>query len=99
MAKKDEPNLVIKVSYDQDTDILTFSFTETPHPALAEEAADEVWVRYDPQNHRVITVDVHNFSTRVRTAFGPSLTYVERMDPDILESLHGLPLPGKSEKS
>ena len=84
---------LICVQYDEQTDILTFSFTEVPQPAIAEEAADEVWVRYDPKTRRVITVDVLNFSARVRAAFGPTLTYTERTDPQRLESLHGLALP------
>ncbi len=83
---------MINVCYDQGTDILTFSFTERPRPAIAEEAADEVWVRYDPETHKVITTDILNFSHRVRAAFGESLTYAERTDSDVLESLHGLPL-------
>ena len=62
---------------------------------MAEEAADEVWVRYDPQTHRVIPVDILNFSVRVREAFGPALTYTERTDPQRLEALLGLPLPAR----
>jgi uncharacterized protein YuzE len=72
---------VIAVSYDDQAHILTFTFTEVPQPAVAEEVADEVWVRYDPQTRRVITVDVLNFSARVRAVFGPSLTYTEGTDP------------------
>jgi uncharacterized protein YuzE len=83
---------VISVHYDDHADILTFSFTPTPQPAVAEEAADEVWVRYDPETRRVITVDVLNFSIRVRAAFGPALTYTERTDLDRLEAVRGLPL-------
>jgi hypothetical protein len=90
---------VITVQYDAQADILTFSFSEVPQPAVAEEATDEVWVRYDPKTRRVITVDVLNFSSRVRAAFGPSLTYTERSDLQRLESLHGLPLPGGDGRS
>jgi hypothetical protein len=89
----DEPReLVITVHYDEQADILTFAFTPTPQPAVAEEAADEVWVRYNPETHRVITVDVLNFSTRVYGAFGPALTYTERTDLHRLEAIRGLPL-------
>jgi hypothetical protein len=93
MAESSEQLPVITVQYDDQAAILTFTFSEVPQPAVAEEAADEVWVRYDPKTRRVITVDVLNFSSRVRAAFGPSLTYTERSDPQRLESLHGLPLP------
>ena len=93
MAENGEGSRVIGVHYDDQADILTFTFTETPEPAAAEEAADAVWVRYDPTSRRVITVDVLNFSARVRAAFGPALTYTERTDPQRLETLHGLPVP------
>jgi hypothetical protein len=96
VENRDDPS-VITVHYDDQSDILTFAFTETPQPAVAEEAADEVWVRYDPHTRRVITVDVLNFSARVRAVFGSTLTYTERTDPQRLESLPGLPLPDKDE--
>lgn len=92
MDEPGEQPPVIIARYDGQTDILTISFTPTPQPAVAEEAADEVWVRYDPETHRVITVDVLNFSLRVRAAFGPALMYTERTDPNRLEAICGLPL-------
>jgi uncharacterized protein YuzE len=96
MAESRDQLPVITVQYDNQADILSFAFSEVPQPAVAEEAADEVWVRYDPKTRRVITVDVLNFPSRVRAAFGPSLTYTERSDPQRLESLHGLPLPSNN---
>jgi hypothetical protein len=83
----------IEVNYDEETDILTLSLAPEPQPAVAEEAADEVWVRFDAQTRRVLTIDVHNFSKRLTEAFGPSLTYTERIDPDRLSMLTGIPLP------
>jgi uncharacterized protein YuzE len=99
MAKKREDFPVIAAHYDNQADILTFTFTAAPQPAVAEEAADEVWVRYDPKTRRVITVDVLNFSARVREVFGQTLTYTERTDPQRLEALHGLSLPARAEDS
>jgi len=89
---------LIRVHYDRAGDILTFSFTEKPQPAVAEEAADEIWVRYEPDTGRVVTVDVLNFSERVYAAFGPQLTYGERADPQRLEALETFRLlqPGNS---
>ena len=58
MAAHEERTLVIDAHYDDQTDILTFSFTATPQPAEAEEAADEIWVRYHPETRQVVTVDV-----------------------------------------
>jgi len=97
MAENSDSLSVMTVHYDDQSDILTFAFTKTPQPAVAEEAADDVWVRYDPHTRRVITVDVLNFSARVRAVFGPTLTYTERTDPQRLESLHGLSLPAQDE--
>lgn len=54
---------------------------------MAEEAADEIWVRYDLDTHRVVTVDILSFSARVRAALGPQLTYAERTDPQRLKAL------------
>lgn len=97
MAENGERSPVSAVQYDAQADILTFSFTDTPQVAVAEEAADEVWVRYDPQTHRVVTMDVLNFSARVREVFGETLSYTERTDPQRLEALPGLSLLLKSE--
>ena len=93
MVEDGERPPLIAVQYDAQADILTFIFTAVPQPAVAEEAADELWVRYDPKTRRVITVDVLNFSSRIRAAFGPTLTYTERTDPERLQALQGLPWP------
>ena len=98
MAENRDGPSIITVHYDNHSDILTFAFTETPQPAVAEEAADEVWVRFDPDTRKVISVDVLNFSARVRAVFGPTLTYTERTDPQRLESLHGLSLTPQDEE-
>ncbi len=93
MAENGEGSRVIGVHDDDQADILTFTCTETPEPAVAEEAAEAVGVRYDPKSRWVITVDGLNVSARVRAAFGPALTSTERIDPQRLETLHGLPVP------
>ena len=92
MAENGNLRELIGVHYDREGDILTFSFTEEPQPAVAEEAADEIWVRYEPDTGRVVTVDVLNFSERVNGAFGPQLTYEERADPQRLASLEAFRL-------
>lgn len=80
------PSLV-QVRYIAEEDTLIFMFTPHPRPAVAEEVGDEVWVRYDPNTHEVITLEVLHFSTRIYEAFGPSRTYTERTDPQQLTSL------------
>jgi uncharacterized protein YuzE len=96
MAERHESSPVTAVIYDRQADILTFAFTEQPQPAVAEEAADDVWVRHDPDTHQVISVDILNFSAQVEQVFGPNLTYSERTDPQRIENLHGLLLPPKA---
>ena len=66
MAGNGDLRELIHVRYDREGDILTFLFTKKPQPAVAEEAADEIWVRYDADTGRVVTVDILNFSERVR---------------------------------
>jgi hypothetical protein len=39
------------------------------------------------------------FSARVHAAFGPTLTYTERTDPERLQALQGLPLPAREEET
>ena len=92
MAEKPDPS-ILNVQYDNQTDILTFTFTETPQPAIAEEAADEVWVRYDLNTAHIITIDVLNFSAKLENTYGPELIYQERDDIDYLTELVGLSLP------
>ena len=58
MAESKDGPSIITAHYDNQSDILTFAFTETPQPAVAEEAADDVWVRFDRDTRRVISVDV-----------------------------------------
>ncbi len=51
-AENGEGSRVIGVHDDDQADILTFTCTETPEPAVAEEAAEAVGVRYDPTSRR-----------------------------------------------
>lgn len=86
----------LRVDYNTQDDTLTFHFTRAPEAGIAEEAADEVWVRYEPETRRVLTVDVLNFSKRVREVFGSNLIYTERTDPQQIESIMGLPLASEN---
>lgn len=83
----------INVDYDKKGDILTFAFTEKPEHAIAEEAADEVWVRYNENTNHIVTIDILNFSIRLKNAYGPELIYQERDDLESLMGLVGLNLP------
>jgi uncharacterized protein YuzE len=90
MAKEKPNSTAITVNYDAETDILTLIFTDTPQIGLAEEADDEIWVRYNPQTCHLLTMDVHHLSKRLQSTFGPDLIYEERTDLSSLEQLLGL---------
>jgi len=94
--EKSETEFPIRVAYNSEEDILTFNFTHAPEAGIAEEAADEVWVRFNPDTRRVLTLDVLNFSKRVREVFGSNLLYTERTDPQRLESITGLPIASEN---
>ncbi len=94
--EKSETEFPIRVVYNSEEDILTFNFTRAPEAGIAEEAADEVWVRFNPDTRRVLTLDVLNFSKRVREVFGSNLLYTERTDPQRLESITGLPIASEN---
>jgi hypothetical protein len=95
MAENQPTDPIVQVSYSEAEDTLTFVFQPHPRPAVAEEAGDEIWVRYDPKTQEVITMEVLHFSSRLHEAFGPSLTYTERTDQQRLTSLYGLPGGGE----
>ena len=40
----------ITARYDEQSDILTYAFVDKPQPAVAEEAADKIQVRFDPKS-------------------------------------------------
>jgi len=84
MDEQQRSKKYISVDYDNEGDILTYSFTKFPQIAIAEEAADDIWVRFDPETSKVITIDVLNFSSRLESAFGPSMKYTERTDPELI---------------
>jgi hypothetical protein len=96
MAEDTTTPPIVDVRYDEVEDTLSFVFTPHPRPAVAEEAGDEVWVRYDPNTQEVVTMEVLHFSSRVREAFGRDMTYTERTDPQRLASLYGLPGAGET---
>lgn len=96
--ERSETEFPIRVGYDSEEDILTFNFTRAPEAGIAEEAADEVWIRFNPDTRRVLTIDVLNFSKRVHEVFGAKLLYSERTDPERIVSLAGLPPASDSEQ-
>ena len=97
MAKTETPSPVRGVSYDAAADILTLAFTETPQPALAEEAADDVWVRYDQQTRHIISVDILNFSVRVNTPLARAWRMRSGLTPSASKGYSVFPQSPQSE--
>ncbi len=67
----------LKAQYDAEQDILYLTFTKRAQKAVAEEIGDEVFVRYDPKTHDVITIEFLNMSARLEQVFGKDLKFIE----------------------
>ncbi|MBI4672905.1 MAG: DUF2283 domain-containing protein [Chloroflexi bacterium] len=67
----------MKAQYDAEQDILYLTFTKRAQKAVAEEIGDEVFVRYDPKTHDVITVEFLNLSARLEQLFGKEMKFLE----------------------
>ena len=62
----------IRVHYDAEQNIFYLLFTEKAQKALAEETDDEVFVRFDQDTRKVISVEFLNFQKRITNVFGCS---------------------------
>ncbi len=76
----DKKNLTTQ--YDSEQDIFYLLFTENAHKAIAEEVDDEVFVRFDPETRKVISVEFLNFHERVETVFGKEMKYFGSERPE-----------------
>ena len=72
------------VYYDSDQDIFYLLFAEQAQEAIAEETADEVFVRFDPTTQQVISVEFLDFQARLEEVFGPELKYLGSEQPERL---------------
>ncbi len=88
------PKDTLTAQYDAEQDILYLLFTEKAQKAIAEETDDEVFVRYDPETRKVISLEFLCFQERVARIFGPDFRYLGVEKPERVL----LPLPGLNEK-
>ncbi|MCA1553901.1 MAG: DUF2283 domain-containing protein [Chloroflexi bacterium] len=65
----------MKAYYDADEDILYLTFVAQAEASIAEEVADEVYVRFNPDTHKITTIEFLNMSARLIGAFGPELEF------------------------
>lgn len=74
----------LTVYYDDEQDVLYLSFTREAREGIAEEAGDEVFVRYNPLTKDIINVEFLNFRGRLVDVFGPDLKYLGTEKPERL---------------
>ena len=74
----------IRVHYDAEQDIFYLLFTEKAQKALAEETDDEVFVRFDQDTRKVISVEFLNFQKRITNVFGKEMKYLGSEQPERL---------------
>jgi uncharacterized protein YuzE len=78
--------------YDAEQDILYLMFSGEAREAIAEEAGDDIFVRFDPDTYEIVDIEFLNFSARLQEAFGPQIKYLSSGREERV-----LPLPGESK--
>lgn len=74
----------LTVYYGEEQDVLYLSFSREAREGIAEEAGDEVFVRYNPLTKDIINVEFLNFRGRLVDVFGPDLKYLGTERPERL---------------
>jgi uncharacterized protein YuzE len=74
----------LAAQYDEEQDILYLLLTHQAEAAVAEEVADEVYVRYETASRRIVDVEFLSFRARLEEAFGPDLTFSGTLTPERL---------------
>lgn len=74
MAKEEKSSF--SVEYDPDEDMLYLLFTDCAKEGIAEEVDDEVFIRFQPENQKILDIEILNFRHRLEKAMGPDLKYV-----------------------
>ncbi len=84
----------LTAQYDAEQDILYLLFAAKAQKAIAEETDDEVFVRYDPETRKVISLEFLGFRERIANIFGPDIKYLGIEKPERVL----LPVPGLNEE-
>ncbi len=74
----------LSAQYDDGQDILYLLLSRQAEAAIAEEMADEVFVRYEVTSRQIVDVEFLNFRARLEEAFGPDLTFSGSLTPERL---------------
>ncbi len=74
----------LKTHYDLEQNIFYLLFTDKAKKAIAEEVEDEVFVRFEPDTQKVVSVEYLNFSDRIKGLFGKEMKYLGTERPERL---------------
>ncbi len=83
----------LTAQYDSEQNILYLLFSSKAQKAIAEEMDDEVFVRYDPETRKVISLEFLNFQERIANILGPDVKYLGSEKPERVL----LPVSGQNE--
>ena len=74
----------IMTEYDKDEDIYYLCFTDKAREAIAEEAGDDVFVRFVPDTNEIVTIEFLNFRSRLENVFGKDFIFKGSEMPELL---------------
>ena len=76
----------IITEYDKDEDIYYLCFTDRAKEAIAEEAGNDVFVRFVPDTNEIVTIEFLNFRSRLESLFGKEFIFKGSEMPELLLS-------------
>jgi len=76
----------IITEYDNDEDIYYLCFSDKPREAIAEEAGEDVFVRFVPDTNEIVTIEFLNFRSRLENLFGKEFIFKGSEMPELLLS-------------
>ena len=76
----------IITEYDNDVDIYSLCFSDKPREAIAEEAGEDVFVRFVPDTNEIVTIEFLNFRSRLENLFGKEFIFKGSKMPELLLS-------------
>ncbi|ETR67450.1 MAG: hypothetical protein OMM_11587 [Candidatus Magnetoglobus multicellularis str. Araruama] len=74
----------IITEYDTDEDIYYLCFSDKPREAIAEEAGEDVFVRFVPDTNEIVTIEFLNFRSRLENLFGKEFIFKGSEMPELL---------------
>lgn len=69
----------LTVEYDAQQDTLYLLFATEAKEGVGEEIGDEVFLRFDPDTHQIVNIEMLHFRSRLEQAFGPDMVYSDQL--------------------